>query len=798
MEVLEFPAVLETIAGYAVGEEGKSRVRRLRPLATREAADTELAAVQQIRDVLAGEEGFELGVIPEAAAVLSRLAVAGAVLDAEAIVACGTLIASSRRAASDLSGQIDDAGLVRTWVDRLWSDRALEDRVARTFDESGEVSDRASPDLRRLRRRMQDRRSGLVDRLDAYSRSLPDRIRVADGSVTVRGGRYCIPVRREGKGTVGGLVHDASGSRQTLFVEPPIAIEPMNEIRELEIAVRREIDRILRDLSEALRTHAVELADSFDALCNLDAARARAAFANTLDCMLPEFVDPHRPVRIRAGRHPLLAVRGSAVPFDLELLSDERVLLVSGPNAGGKTVLLKSVGLIFALARSGVIPPVGPKTKLPFLGGPFAIIGDEQSIEASLSTFGAQARNLAEILDQAGPEDLVLIDEIGSATDPAEGGALAAATLAALAGRVRLTIATTHLGDLKGLAEESEATVNASLQFDSDKLEPTYRLEKNRPGRSYALEIAARLGIPSNVLEDARARLDSDHQTLDALLARLEREQAEVVEVREELDAARHTLALDLEKLRDREEEIERRNRDIEREGVVAVEAALRAAREDVETAIRRLEAEYSMGPGASGLKDVRRATRDVVERGLREAAVRKAGLRDEERSGSTPDLMVGEDVTWGGTGRSGILVELRGDRGVVEIGGVRVTMPVVDLTPAERVGASAERAGTSAERARTRAVRGEERVERRPEFAVTTEIDLRGLRVEEVAARLIPALDAAVVAELPWLRIIHGKGTGALRRVVEDLLDDDPRVTERASGDVREGGTGVTMVRFE
>jgi DNA mismatch repair protein MutS2 len=397
---------------------------------------------------------------------------------------------------------------------------------------------------------------------------------------------------------------------------------------------------------------------------------------------MPDLVEPDQPIRIRAGRHPLLAARGEVVPFDLELDSSERVLLISGPNAGGKTVLLKSVGLITALARSGVIPPVGPETKLPFFGGPFAIIGDEQSIEASLSTFGAQVRNLAEILREAGSGDLVLIDEIGSATDPAEGGALAAATLAALGEQVRLTIATTHLGDLKGLAEERTGTVNASLQFDADRLEPTFRLEKNRPGRSYALEIAARLGIPSKLLDDARARLDSDHQSLDSLLARLEREQAEIVSVREALHAGRDELERDAASLAVREEEMERRSLELERERVFALEAALREARQEVESAIARLEAQYASGGAAPDVRDARRATRDVVERRLRETRARRADLSDEGRPGAAGELTVGEAVTWGGSGRSGLLVEVRGDRGMVEIDGVRLTMPVADLMP--------------------------------------------------------------------------------------------------------------------
>ncbi|MDH3733325.1 MAG: Smr/MutS family protein, partial [Gemmatimonadota bacterium] len=470
---------------------------------------------------------------------------------------------------------------------------------------------------------------------------------------------------------------------------------------------------------------------------------------------------------------------------------------ISGPNAGGKTVLLKSVGLFVALARSGVVPPVGPGTRLPFLGGPYAIIGDEQSIAASLSTFGAQARNLAEILASAGPDDLVLIDEIGSATDPSEGGALAAATLSALSRTVRLTIATTHLGDLKGLAEEETGAVNASLQFDSDRLQPTYRLEKYRPGRSYALEIAARLGVPKDVLADARARLDTDHRSLDELLARLEREQSEVDELRRELDEETASIRSRASELERREQEVEVLLVEARRDAEEAVESALKQARSDVEEAIRHLETEYAAAEPRGeddSLRESRRAARDVVERGIRESRGRREALMTSPNAPpSSRELRVGDRVRWGEGSRLGVLVELRGDRGVVELDGVRLTMAADDLSP---IGSETAPGEASIDRKRPRP--RPERREHRPNLDVKTEIDLRGLRAEEVEAALTPVLDAAVVAELPWLRIIHGKGTGALRKVVGDLLDRDPRVSEHRTGDPREGGTGVTMVKFE
>lgn len=791
LAVLEFAEVLELVAEGAVGPDGADRVRTLAPLPDREAATRELAGVDEAREAIASERGWELGAIPPVRSALSRLAVDGAVLEGDALIPCGVLLATARRARADLGERAREGGRLRAEVERLWMHRALEDRIVATFDESGEVADDASPELRRLRRRLQAYRARLVDRLEEFARGLPERIRVPDGSVTLRGGRYCIPVRREGKGTVGGLVHDASGSRQTLFVEPPLAIEPMNEIRELEIEVRREVERILRELTDALRLHRDAVASTFDALCALDSIRARALFAVRLDCTRPTLEPPEAAVEIVAGRHPLLAARGGdVVPFDLSLRAEERVLLISGPNAGGKTVLLKSVGLIAALARSGVVPPVGPGTRIPFMGGPFAIIGDEQSIEASLSTFGAQARNLAEILAEAGPEDLVLIDEIGSATDPSEGGALAAAVLAALAERVRLTVATTHLGDLKGLAEERPGTVNASLQFDSGRLEPTYRLEKYRPGRSYALEIAARLGIPDDVLADARSRLDADHRSLDGLLARLEKEQSRIERERRTLEELRGELERERAALAEARADVETRSRTLEAEAERALEETLREARDEVEEAIRTLERHVrSAGePGAD--REAQRAARDTVESRLRQSRARRARAdeADEPASGDAPHGILpneGSLVRWGDSARQGVLVELRGERGVIEVDGVRLTVPAAELRP---VPADAPKPAAPLE----------ERREHRPDVEARSEIDLRGLRVEEVEAALVPALDAAVVGELPWLRVIHGKGTGALRQAVQRVLERDPRIPGFRVGDPREGGTGVTVVELE
>lgn len=800
LDVLEFDQVLELVAREAFSEAGAARLLRSTPLSDRDVADRELESVDELRGLLEAE-GWQPARLPRADRPLERLRAGAAALDAEDLLSCAAVLAGARDARRALFSRVREGGRPTELVSRLWADRELEERIVEAFDEAGGVSDRASPELRRIRRQLNDDRGRLVERLTRYARELPERVRVEDASVTVRGGRYCIPIRREGKSVVGGLVHDASGSRQTLFVEPPLAIEPMNEIRELEVAERREVARVLEALTEALARHLPRLTAAYEALVELDTLRARAVFALRLGGSRPRLPDRGGALRIASGRHPLLAVRGGeVVPFDLDLDEDERVLLLTGPNAGGKTVLLKSIGLTAALAQSGVIPPVGEGSSLPWFGRIFAVIGDEQSIEASLSTFGAQARNLAEILERAGDGDLVLIDEIGSATDPAEGSALAAATLATLAPRARLTVATTHLGELKSLAEEDASVVNASLEFDSERLEPTYRLRRDRPGRSYALEIAARLGVPEDVLADARRRLDAGHRSLDDLLARIEEEQRAAEAQRRELERREGDLVGREGALEARERALETRETELEGELRAEFERALLETRDEVEAAIARLESELRAPPdaGEEAVRSPKRAARDAVERPLRQSAARREPATAREgRTGREGAPEPGDSVRWEGSARPGRLLEVRSGRGVVELDGVRLTVPLETL---ERV--PGEEPATAAGEQPARPARpfaaGSEAASGIPDLEPRTEVDLRGLRADEVEGALLPAVDGALVAGLPTLRIIHGKGTGTLRNVVRALLDSDPRISAYRAGEAREGGTGVTVIEFE
>ncbi|HEU4456724.1 MAG TPA: hypothetical protein VFR81_26890, partial [Longimicrobium sp.] len=542
LDVLGYADALAIVGGLASSSLGREAVAGLHPSTEVGWIREELATVAEAMGLLSRDEGWGLPAIPDLRESLRRLRVEGSVLDSEELGGAAVLLASSRTARRGLLAQRAAAPRLAAEAEGLADLPSVIALIERAIDEGGQVRDDASPELARLRRSINGARARIVARLNAYVSTLPEHYRVPDASVTIREGRYVIAIRREGRGEVGGIVHDESGTGATLFVEPPAAIEMMNQLREMEAEEVREVRRILRELTASLRPHQESLVASLEILVRLDGLLARARYAVRVEGSPPEMVPAGDAYAVVSGRHPLLLARAEpVVPFDLRMEAAERTLVISGPNTGGKTVLLKAIGLLSLMAQSGIVPPVYPGTRLPVFGAMYADIGDEQSIEASLSTFSAHLKNLRETMQEADASALVLIDEIGSGTDPVEGGALARAILQELTRRGAFTVATTHLGELKLLATEDPRVVNASLQFDAEKLEPTYRLLKGVPGRSYGLAIARRLGMPTAVLEEAEAALPRGERDVARLLLELEAKEQQVSEtsVRLEVELAR-------------------------------------------------------------------------------------------------------------------------------------------------------------------------------------------------------------------------------------------------------------------
>lgn len=782
LDVLQFPEALRLVAGQASSPLGAEAVRALEPSDSPAFVIDELRRVDQMSSFLFRAQDWTMPPLPDARSALKRLGVAGSVLDGAELRDVAIVLQGSAATRRAILQHEDDHPLLAAVGRRMTKREDDERRIRAAIDDAGDVRDSASPELARLRREMRGARNRIVERLEQYVSTLPGRFQVADASVTMRDGRYVIPIRREGRGEVGGLVHDESATGHTLFVEPPVAIELMNRLRELEIAEAREVQRILRQLTESIRPARDEVVAAFDALIETDSLFARARYALHVNGRRPE-VAADGPFDLVNARHPiLLATTSGVVPFDLRMEPGERTLLVSGPNTGGKTVLLKAVGLIAALTQSGVIPPVGPGTRLPVFADIFADIGDEQSIEASLSTFSAHLKNLREIIESADAGSLALIDEMGSGTDPAEGGALADAILRALTRRGTLTIATTHLGKLKEIAAEEAGVVNASLQFDSAELRPTYRLQKGVPGRSYGLAIAKRLGLPADLLEAAEAALPRSEREATQLLAELEEKDRALEDALADAGNERARAAKLRAELEEREAALRQREREAERRARQQARDILLNAREEVEAAIAEVRA--AAGASAAELDEAARSARRRVEQRVRreaERAPREPGR--PARSGGPGELAAGTHVRITASGLTGVIVELRDGRATVDVGGLRMQVPATGLEPTAPAPQPVQRRKTG--------------VWSLPDEDVSPEVDLRGLRAEEVAARLQPALDAAIQADLPSLRIIHGKGTGALREVVTELLKSDTRIRSSRPGGLGEGGTGVTVAEL-
>jgi DNA mismatch repair protein MutS2 len=603
----------------------------------------------------------------------------------------------------------------------------------------------------------------------------------------MRGGRYVIPVRRDSRSRPAGIVHDESGSAGTLFIEPSDAIELGNALREAQVDEERETLRVLRELSDLLRPELPQVRDAVEMCVAVDDLVARARYAVASNAEAPEVAAAPSPLNIVNGRHPLLLAGSEPViPFDLELDRQERTLLISGPNTGGKTVLLKAVGLAAALAGSGIIPPVGPGSRLPIFRRFYADIGDRQSIAASLSTFSAHVRMLRRLLEGADEATLVLLDEIGSGTDPAEGAALAGATLVALTRRGSVALATTHLGTLKDLASHTPGIINASLQFDAVTLTPTYRFLKGVPGRSYGLAIARRLGIGAEILADAEARVPDAERSLDTLLAAVEQREREL-RVEQKTQAARAVdleslsarLALQDESQAAREAELKRREKESERQGRQQARAYLLEARQRVEEALGAARSAVD----EAAAREARRLVEDAVKAEGEALAEGEAGApwADGQRGSGAELLPIGARVRLE-SGGSGEVMEIRPDGKVVVVAGsMRMVVDRAGLTMVSRREESRQTNSAL--------------LPSGP--AAPLEIDLRGMTGDEAETATIAAVDAAVLSEQPFLRIIHGMGTGVVRDRVQRVVSKDRRVSAYAFAPRNQGGTGVTIVEF-
>ena len=783
LEALEWPLVIARLRAHVRTPGGR---RRCTPDAEMFAPDAEsvrarLAETAEAR-ALIEREMPPFGGISDVLPALERAERGGDVAPGELLDVAGVVSAISATARW-LAGRAEVAPRLAGLAAGLGAHAALADAVDAAIDSEGHVRDAASTALAEARGDARRLAAELQRRLDAALRDPEIAPHLSDSFVTVRNDRYVLPVRADARSKVRGIVHDASASGTTLFVEPQSVVDANNRLKEAELAIERETLRILRELSAELQRGAAALRQSLAILDEIDLAFARGALARDWNAAQPELRDAGILV-LPQLRHPLLPA-DRAVPNDVRLGESHRVLVLSGPNAGGKTVTMKAVALAALCASAGLHVPAAPGARVDDLEGVLADIGDAQSLRESLSTFSAHLANLARIAEQAGPRTLVVLDEIGDGTDPGEGAALAQAILEALADAGARVVATTHYGLLKEMAAVDPRFENASFEFDPVTLAPTYRLRPGVPGTSSATAVAARMGLRRDVLDRANELLDREDRRLERMLAELntsrlalDRERHEAERARAETEAERAELGRRLGELQQRRDRLyEGMRRDLE--------ASFRRAHEEVAAVIRTLQRGGDTRSAALARAQLRAIEERVpldpgIEPRPRDPALVPLDWR-EARAG------VRVSVSGGGVGVLLSLPDRRGRVGV-QLGAARI------VVSADRVGRAPEAAAR--DRAPRISVEADDATRAAEEAAGTAaRLDLRGLRVEEALARLAQALDRAAVEHRACLTIVHGLGTGALRDAVREHLASSPYVLGFAAASLESGGDGATDV---
>lgn len=663
-------------------------------------------------------------------------------------------------------------------AERLGEHSLLVRRVLESLDRDGQVRDEASHQLRELRRKMEPLRGRIRDKLQATLEQWADVLQ--DNLITLRRDRYVLPVQASRVGAVQGIIVDASATGQTYFVEPASVTQLNNELTRLLLDEEAEVRRILTELS-ALVAQDTDIAQTIETVGVLDLVAAKAALARDWKLNRPETLSEQTTAgaiyRLHEARHPLLK---DPVPNDIFLDEDTKLLLITGPNMGGKTVTLKTLGLAVLMHQSGLYVAAS-KAQLPVIDDVLVDIGDEQSIEASLSTFAAHLKNLRGVLDKASPRTLILIDELGSGTDPAEGAALSQAIIEQLLGQNARGIITSHLSPLKLFALETPGLKNASMGFDVQQLAPTYQLQVGQPGRSFALAIARRMGIPANVMARAEDVLGPEGGLLERLLENLERERSELQSELETARYERREAQIERERVQSQRQDIEGRRAELLAEAAQKAEAAYAQAIEQVRGLRARAREETARPRVMQELRDLRRVAQQD-----------RARAQAEPETPRGDPLKLGSTVTVPAYGASGQVLEVRGDELVVQLGLMKVNVRRRDVRLKQ------EAPPAAAPKTRTPPSG------KRPTFVgrvpsnYQKELQLRGKHVEEAVEELRSAIaEAAALRETP-LRVVHGKGQGVLRRLLRDYLKTDKRVESFHDAEANQGGHGVTIVNIK
>ena len=790
LKTLEYHKIIEKLTEYAASEPGKRLCRELEPSSDFEEivqAQAETAdAVARVRQ----KGSVSFAGISDIGGSLKRLEI-GSSLSIHELLAVSSLLTCAARAKN--YGRRQESELPDDSLDEMF--RSLEpltnvnNEITRCIISEEEVADDASPGLRHVRRQMKITGDRVHTQLNAILNS--SRTMLQDPVITMRDGRYCLPVKAEYKSSFQGMVHDQSATGSTLFIEPMAIIKLNNELRELEIREQKEIEMVLAALSMELVPYVETILINLKLLTKLDFIFARAALARHYNCSMPKF-NKNGYIHIKDGRHPLLDPK-KVVPINVYLGKDFDLLIVTGPNTGGKTVSLKTVGLFTLMGQSGLQIPAFDGSELAVFDEVFADIGDEQSIEQSLSTFSAHMTNIVRILEKADSHSLCLFDELGAGTDPTEGAALAIAVLSFLHNMKCRTMATTHYSELKVYALTTPGVENACCEFDVETLRPTYRLLIGIPGKSNAFAISQKLGLPDFIIQDAKSRLEEGDEAFEDLLASLEESRVTIEKEREEIASYKSEISRLKSRLEQKEERFDERKDKLIRNANEEAQRILREAKETADQTIRQInKLAQSSGVGKE-LEAERTKLREKLDKVDKNLSLKNE--KGPKKTISPKKLKIGDGVKVLTMNLNGTVSSLPNSKGdlYVQMGILRSQVNIKDLELVDEATISGPGVPTTPKNKT-----GSGKIKMSKSLSVSPEINLMGMTTDEAVPAMEKYLDDAYLAHLPQVRVVHGRGTGALRAACHKRLKKLNYVKEFRLGEYGEGDTGVTIVVFK
>jgi len=789
LHLLELDKILEQIAEAALSPISAEQLRGLRPSTEIKQIQPRLDEVTEMRAALDFDEPFPLTYLADLRPALQQLRISGRALEPRQLIELAQFLGSSRRVRSYISARREKYPLLADLAQPLTPLPEVESTIENAINfTDGSVKDSASPVLARVRKEIRRAMSDTRERLQHILKKLAARDMLQEELITMREGRLVLMLKDEYRQRVPGLVHDESASGRTLFVEPMESVELNNRIRQLQSAEREELERILLELSNRLRMHLPSVQTNLALLVQIDVIHAKARFSRQLDGVAPQ-LRSDGTLRLLGARHPLLLLTGARrksreqiISLDLELGDDNVTLILTGPNAGGKTVALKTVGLLSLMTSCGLHIPAHADSQLPIFRQVFVDIGDRQSIEDDLSTFTSHMARVVEIMQHAQAGDLVLMDEIGSGTDPEAGAALAMAILQELTERRCMTIVTTHHGALKNFAHETPGVANGSMAFDGETLKPTYQFRPGIPGASYAFEIVARLGLPKEVIATAIQFVGQEKGKTENLLAELDARLVEQRKTAEKLKQEETRLA-GLSKLyEERVGTLKAQERELKQKAVAQSEAIVQRANAAVEKAIRDIREQAASRAAIQQAKaEIETVREEIAQEKQRVLAITPATVEPLQ------EAQPGMKVKWV---KQNTLATVReapdaSNRVLLEVGSLRARVPLAELQQFDTA-ADSPRLETWA------------KLDNFDKPATLPEIDLRGRRVDEALAAVDKFLDDALLAGWSEVRLLHGKGTGALKQNIGNFLKKHPQIQRFHEAPLGEGDAGVTVVELK